>query len=341
MTTKDETFFESLSNTVLDLLKRSNFSDEKAKEFAARIFDDAPAELLAVHKKNIVPRIRSERKQASRFERRNYSRWQKPLDLLEALWLTCGELAEHHAHAGPQDCDPVVFNTLVHLQPRALLVTSEVMCLLRGGFADGALTRWRSLHEITVVAMFIIKHGHKAAFPYRMSVWFQGFKRANDYNKHADRAGHEPIGPDDLAEIKALRDEAESKLGRAISDDWDWAAETNIKKGRLTFADIEKDVDMEHWRPRYKWACQHTHAGFAHPTKLLGMSEAKEMVFQVGASNSGLADPIHMTAISLMQMTATFLSTSKPNFDRLMHIKMIKLLVDEIGEAAVKVQQNR
>jgi hypothetical protein len=222
-----------------------------------------------------------------------------------------------------------------------LLGECGVMCLLRGGFADGALTRWRSLHEIAVVAMFIVKHGHKAAFPYRMSVWFQGLKRAIDYNKHADRGGHEPIGADDLAQINALRDEAEKKLGRVLSDDWDWAAETGIKKGRLTFADLEKDVDMEHWRPRYRWACQHTHAGFTHPTKLLGMSEAKEMVFQVGGSNSGLADPIHMTAISLMQMTATFLSTSKSNFDRLMYIKAIKLLVDEVGEAAVKVQQNR
>lgn len=329
--------FGRFLDTALEAIDYSKVPEDKVADVVSDLLETSPSELLALLKKEAPKMLEVERKARVDFGHNNYARWREPLDLLEMLWKMSQELGENHAHGGPRDGDTVVFDTLAHLQPKALLVASEIMCLLRGGFADGALTRWRSLHEIVVVAMFIAKHGYKAAFPYRLSVWFSNSRRAANYNKYAGRSGLRPIGAEELAEIQAMRNTAEQELGRVLKNDWDWAADTLGNK-QPSFTDIENDVGMDHWRPRFKWACQHVHAGFVLPNKLLGMTEAKKFVFQVGSSNSGLVDPIHMTAISLMQMTITSLFFPDSDFDRVVYGKVMQALVGEIGDAAMTVK---
>ena len=56
---------------------------------------------------------------------------------------------------GKQDKVRVLLIRLV----RACQVTDEIICLLENGFADGAMARWRTLHEIAVVAVVISQHG--------------------------------------------------------------------------------------------------------------------------------------------------------------------------------------
>ena len=113
--------------------------------------------------------------------------------------------------------------------------------------------------------------------------------------------------------------------------DWGWAAPA-ICKDRATFFDIEESLDLDHWRPRYKWAAQDTHGAYRPPAVLLGMSEAKEPLLLVGPSNSGLTDPAHMTAISLVLATNALVQLS-PTLDRLVAMRVLLTISDQIGEA--------
>lgn len=49
---------------------------------------------------------------------------------------------------------------------RVYSVVGEILTLVRAGYADGALARWRSLHEICVIAMFLSKQSDKCAQMY-------------------------------------------------------------------------------------------------------------------------------------------------------------------------------
>lgn len=69
------------------------------------------------------------------------------------------------------------------------------------------------------------------------------------------------------------------------------------------------------------------------------MSEADELRFQIGPSNSGFVDPMHMTALSLVQMATAFLTVGEANVDRLVYVQIMKALSDEIGEAVLRVQE--
>lgn len=340
---KNGDFLNRLDEITLEAIEESakehNLSEEQVQELVDNVLANGHRQLLSDFKSQAPEMLLRCKKGHAEFRKRCYERWREPMDLMWMLWEIAQEVTEAHAHAGPRDADPLVFDTLAHLNPKALLVTSEILCLLEGGFADGALARWRSLHETVVVAMFIRKHGSTVARDYRLSVWFDNHKAAKALNLVADRAGIPAFSEEELFNIEAARNAAEAEVGRRLRFDWDWALTSFSGKKRVQFADLERDVGMDHWRPRYKWASRHVHSSFRSPMDILGMSEADDIRFQIGPSNSGFVDPMHMTAVSLVQMVTAFLMVGEANVDRLVYVQILNALSEEIGEVALRVQE--
>ncbi|HCQ4453160.1 TPA: hypothetical protein OKV42_004153, partial [Escherichia coli] len=61
-------------------------------------------------------------------------------------------------------------------------------------------------------------------------------------------------------------------------------------------------------------------------------------ILLVGQSDSGMADPAHATAISLMQITVTLLFL-KPTIDHAVISKIIQDYSDEIGNVFLKIDK--
>lgn len=288
--------------------------------------------------KKTLPKIRDG---AQEFERRTFRRWKPAFDHIEMMWCIAQELGEAHTsefdQEHPEDTH-IVMNAISSIFPKALIVTQEIICMLKGGYPDGALARWRSLHELTVTAMYILQEGREPAISYLMSFHFAARRAAQQLNEHAERARLDPFSDEDLRGFDERCVEAERQLGRKVKRDKDGEWPT-INVAHRNFADMERHVGMDHWRPRYKWASRHTHSDLAPNEKLLGMSEAKEPVILVGASNSGFADPLMMTAISLAQITNTFLSVT-PNLDRLVHSSVMLELSEEMNDIATKTRDD-
>lgn len=84
------------------------------------------------------------------FETGIEERWGEPLELLERFIIWSQETgeainAEYRLQAAQEQ--DFAFDALVRLHARAVQVAMEIHHLLKGGFADGAFARWRSLHE--------------------------------------------------------------------------------------------------------------------------------------------------------------------------------------------------
>ena len=56
-----------------------------------------------------------------------------------------------------------VFEALSRLLARACRIAEEVLVLLKAGYGQGALARWRALHEVAVVADLIAENGEDCA----------------------------------------------------------------------------------------------------------------------------------------------------------------------------------
>lgn len=275
------------------------------------------------------------------FERRNKRRWKLPLDQLKVMIRIVEESAEglvaewNKKHKD----DPYTFGALNHLCVRSLMLAREIICLIEGGFADGALGRWRSLHETAVAACFIAEHDELTAERFMASFICKSKKAMLQVNEYAERANLDPFSDKDIRAAEKECRELEERLGKGLGDDFGWAREALSAKGKPTLFDLEQATGLDHWRPRYRWSSQNIHSGYRPPFSSLGMAEAKAMLHLTGQSNSGMVDPIHMTAISLLVAATSFL-TRWPNADRLVTARILDQISQDIGPLAMKVEAN-
>lgn len=277
------------------------------------------------------------------FEARLYLRWGRALDLLEMLQVCCVECAEMLSAAWPWKESPdrsLVFDVVRHLQARACLVTSEVLTLLRSGYASGAHARWRSIHELAVTAMFIVQHGRDVAERFLAHEVVEAYRALGPYQQHSRRLGEKRFSKKEAAAIKADHDAALLKYGPRFSSPYGWAADAighPSQKYQPKFADLEKSIKFEHWRPHYKMASYPVHAT-VKTIKFSVSLEPGTRVMLIGPSNAGLADPGHSAAISLGQLTTRMLLLH-PSLDSILAASMLGLLTDEIGQAFGKADQ--
>ncbi|QCO54845.1 hypothetical protein EOK75_03000 [Pseudorhodobacter turbinis] len=331
---------KSLRQAVEDELGTDLLDSDEAGNLYSELFEKVRADCEASSLegyKNSAPELLAEmRVDARGFEERNFERWKPSFDHIEMMWSIAQELGEMHGKAikaeGGEDDNPVMA-ALAHIFPRALLVTQEIICLLKGGFPDGAFARWRSLHELTVTAMFIEKHGEAAAIPYFLSFRFAERNAAKRRNLSSDLTGIRCFTVDEMAVFEARCDEAERILGRSVGKGETAGEWPKIMQKHPQFDKIEKDVGMDIGRPVYKMASTHTHANHRPMGDLLGMFEADAEAHLVGPSNSGFVTPLRMTAVTLAQITMTYLFHGA-NADRIVHADTMAALAEQMATIA-------
>jgi Family of unknown function (DUF5677) len=336
-------FGRSFNDLLEQALARGGLTQEEATELPKQMLLSFVPQVVDFMLKNLkkkAPRMLREHKESDTgFERRNYRRWKKPLDLLELLWVISEEVGanlnqtERPAAALAKDYQ---FEALVSLHARSLLIAREILCLLYGGFPDGALSRWRSLHELAVMAVFLRKQDQEVSHRYLASFPFASLRAAEKLNEHAERANMTPFTEQEIKAMVARCSGFEARFGKEMHNQYGWAS-VALNNPKPNFAQLEKAVSLDHWRPRYQWASQHTHGGYRPALSMLGTAESTQPVHLVGQSNSGLTDPIHMTAISLNQATSSLL-TIRPTVDNIIFLQIVSDLSNDIGQVALAVE---
>lgn len=337
---------EEFERLIAEQILEKGLDEEAVENATENVIRDAlpdAADQVLASMKDMAPEIlKHNRELGEGFRQRNYERWAKGFDLLEMLVAVAQETGEAiNRVERPQAVEEndARFEAVVMLHGRAVLVSREGLCLMMGGFPDGALGRWRTLHEIAVVAHFLAGEDQDISQRYLLHRDVQAHKAMKQYREHQDRANLKPISAEELEQARVRADQIITHHGIEMKNDWGWAAPVIGKQSPKLF-DLEKHQGLDHWRPRYKWASQDTHAGYRPPSGTLGTSEAKDPVILVGPSNSGLTDPAHMTAISLVLATAALICL-KPNMDRLLAQQVCQKLSDEIGEAFLNADSYR
>lgn len=267
------------------------------------------------------------------FVYRNIERWKSGFNALEILIITCSEIGEDFNSANRDRTtreNNVKFDTLVRLHARACHISSEILWLLKGGFADGAHARWRALHEVVVTALFLSTHENELSIRYRQHEVVESYKGMTQYNHYEPRLNIVKFSEEELIECKLAYDELLGKYGQEFKTSYGWAAKV-LNNKKPNFFNLEEAVDLDHLRPYYKWASQNIHANAHGINSKLGLAEAKEDVLLAGASNSGMTDPAQLTALSLSQISVGLL-TMYSNMDSLITQYVIKKLSADIGE---------
>jgi hypothetical protein len=264
------------------------------------------------------------------FRSRLEARWGKPLGQMRMLLTMIREwcqVAFNREEARKPHKKKQLRDILIRLLVRACQVTDEIICLLENGFADGAMARWRTLHEIAVVAAVISKYGEGIAELYIAHQAIESHRAMNKFASCCVQLGYRPLTTRQIKKITKAYAAAIAKYGETFKSDYGWAA-CHLKKKRLTFADLEAMAGRADMRAHYQMGNDNVHAGVKSMFIRLGLLGDYSGLLS-GRSNGGLMEPGQNAAHTLTQLAA-LICLAEPNFDDLVVANMIRDLRDEI-----------
>lgn len=225
---------------------------------------------------------------------------------------------------------------LSRLHARACRVAEEILVLLKAGYADGAMARWRTLYEITTVATLISEHDDELAERYLLHEIVEAKRALDAYEKSYSDLGYRPPSKSEAANTRRTFDAAKDRFGKSYCEPYGWAAH-HLKTNGKWFSDLEKAAQHSHMRAHYKFASQNVHAGTKGIMNQLGLTDSQAMVLS-GPSNAGLEEPGQNAAISLAQITVLLFGTSW-KFDDIVMIKVFVELQNKTVEAFIKASR--
>jgi hypothetical protein len=336
-----EEFIKNLKIDLTDIDIKEFLENIKSKlnDVYPKIIEDFSKKLFTQFKSQAHNEVETFRKERGEFQKGLEKLWRKPFILFEmylSLVFDVGNSCNEEYRKICSKNPDIVFDVLIKLHARCSQIALEVLTLMKAGFADGAHARWRTLHEIAVVSLFIEKHGKTAAEMYYDHNSVESYKAALQYQKYAKALKQKEIPKKEMDAIKKEYDRVITKYGTDFKESYGWVS-TILGKSRPTFADIENNVGLDKWRPYYKMASHNVHANPKGITSKLGLSDKTSTILLAGASDYGFTDPAHGTAISLLQATSTFLLKNS-NIDRLVMMDVLRRFERLIGEEFLKVQ---
>lgn len=273
------------------------------------------------------------------FRRRLASRWSKPLHLFAVqlgLSIQFGSDMTNWLRSQESKNDSALTEALLRLHARACQIAGEVEVLLQAGFADGALSRWRTLHEVATVAIFLHEKGNASAQRYLDHLVVDSYDLARKIRAASDDPDDE-ISDREMTMLTREVDELKAKYGKDFGEEYGWAADA-LKIQKPNFSQIEKAVCLEHLRPYYKLASSTVHAGPKGVFWKLGLINNSPDVMLAGPSNSGLVEAGRLTARSLANISMT-LMLQHTVVDSTVWAKVIYALSKEIENSFIHAQQ--
>lgn len=231
-------------------------------------------------------------------------RWGSALDKLRMLLDLCmdeGIKAQQQLERGRFRSTPHKRIAVSLLHARACQVTSEIICLLENGYANGAMARWRTLYEIDVIATILGEATDTLAERYLDHEIVDQKKAMELYIQSYKEEGGAPVSKREIASINKDFRRVSSKYEKSFTNPYGWAS-TYLENPSPRFSHLEAAAHDARLRFRYKIASYNVHASsssFKHNlSNLTGQRGAIS-----GASNAGLAGPGHLTALTLLRVT--------------------------------------
>ncbi len=289
-------------------------AEEALQPLLQKIIDENASRWLKRLLRHRDALVYGRRKRLGEFEDRLYARWAAALDDFElALHVAqeCGALFNRQFHTQVTDPNRPQFTALIRLHAHASMIAGEVLHLLRGGFATGAHARWRSLHETAVVMMLLEDSPPETAQRFLDHAAVKSFEDAQRYNRYSARLGYEPFTDKEMAAMSAAVDRLTARYGKDFTGSYGWAKSELHRRnpnrsGSVKFEELESCVNIDFWRPYYRWASHGVHPT-AKSIEYKRGSRGLRNVMLAGPSNYGLADPGSEALRSLCNASSSLL----------------------------------
>jgi hypothetical protein len=272
------------------------------------------------------------------FQDNLHDRWSVGLENLRLLLGVSREIGESfHKKLARSKAKNGLFkrDVLARLHIRGCQVVAEIITLIESGFADGAMARWRTLFEISVVATLIADNGDALAERYLAHEAVEGRRAMDEFIRYHSALGHRPPSKRDISAVIARYDGAIERFGKPFSSSYGWAVGyLGTDNPNPKFSHLVEAAGRVMMRPYYKMASYNVHAGSKGILFRLGTIDDPGVLI-AGATNAGLEEPGQNTAFTLTLLTLTLIG-SRRRFDDLVQMRILALLRDKASSGFVR-----
>lgn len=303
--------------------------------------------------KNDTPRmVEEERLFSNEFEARLQRRWLEPLYYLSAIVKIAEEIGveiiDEYIDGNSTNSDDkfevdITFDVLLKIYGKSIVTGKEITSLLKSGFSDGAMSRWRSIHEYSIYFQNLIKNKEDREFTERLVKKYKDYsivERYKEINKYHKKDKNFKIADEEYKRIEKAYNQVCILHGKDFEKPYAWAKALFPNKSRIFFSDLEKNVGIDHLSLYYQQANYQIHAsptGIFNSIGDLKLDGQSQYGVIFGPSNYGLSIPGQLTSISLMQL-ATSLLLLDSNLDRSIRAIVLQKFVELIKDKFTKVQ---
>lgn len=254
----------------------NKISELEIENALMKVSEVMASDTVSLMESTMYERVLEERANTEQFIAHNSQIWENGFVVSEIMYLIALEAgSEINAYAktlAEDEYRDKMFHYCVlgELYGRACQQYLEILHLLKGGFADGATARWRSLFELSVISEFIRNNDEKVAKAY----YSASFTDDGRYGW----AGTAPC----------------------------FSGWKNPNK--ITFEKIKEQCSMstDAWENQYRLANKVVHATPQGSFDRLGVPSGPRTFTPVGHSDYGLAPPAINAAISLSMIAADY-----------------------------------
>ena len=328
--------------TSADADRITKFTDEIREELpqlVQEISEQLSKQMLARYQRDWPNRHLVFKTHMDQFRSNLEERWGKGFNYLRMLIELSREIgtdfrrrarrsrSAHRVHLNEALC-------LLHV--RALQISSEMMTLMENGFADGAIARWRTLHEVTCVATVLSDGGDALAERYLAHEIVEAKKGLLQYERCRAVLGYSPFPKREAAQIERRHRVLIDRYGEEFGGDYGWAA-AHLNCAKPNFSQVEAAAGRGMMRSHYKMASHNVHATMKGVSYRLGSID--ESVHAIaGSSNVGFVEPGQNLALSLLQIT-TLLFPERWNLDRIVQLRVLTHLQERVPQALAKSER--
>ena len=187
--------------------------------------------------------------------------FEKEFAVIEGFLACSYDIGTHMDKLIPGPKKPVLQFALLRIHEKAIKIAREVKILLENGSASGAMARWRTLYEFSVVSSVLIKYPD-LAIKYIEYEKVDNYKCAKKLVEYKGRLNLQNYNMDAYPEIVKSFEEVKVKYGWDGHRDYEWAQNDDIKNPNLfsmaaavelehLYAYVDESHKYNHPSPRY------------------------------------------------------------------------------------------
>jgi hypothetical protein len=249
------------------------------------------------------------------------------LELIEILSRELGALFSKHID---DNKERALTDFLLHQHIRACFTYSEIIYLIKGGFGTGAITRFRSLHELAVISEFVVENGDDAAECYFDYLPVMQMKDLI----YQERIVGESLDDEKVREeLRIHLRKITEKRGKDFTNlqersDYIWAKKYLRTGQNASFNQIRKCINRKHGLKPYKIASNNIHSA---PKSIISSLSTPDGIFGSGASNIGVSlagtwGTYEMIQMNRLVFSQLLLEEDNELIDRMQGMFIIKMM---------------